>query len=336
MGYPKQACLRKNLDFCFAMKKSHLTSEQRYQIQALLAVGTKQKEIAILIEKDKSVVSREIKRNKRPKGHYNAKHAQELCTIRKERLKRPRKLTEAMKNKIVSELEQEQYSPKQIKGKADRLGIPMVSHERIYQLIRADKEKGGTLYKHTRHRLKHRKRPVGGKKVIIKNRRSIHTRDAVIDEKKRFGDWEIDTIVGPSNKGAIVTIVERTTGFLMMEKLEMGKNARSLAKCVVNMLIPFKKNIHSITADNGSEFAEHQMIAKKLQADFFFADPYSSWQRGINENTNKLIRQYIPKKQSFDKYNNQDIKQIQYKINRRPREKLNFYAPKDLFFSSLN
>ena len=318
------------------MKKSHLTLEQRYQIQALLAVGTKQKEIAILVEKDKSVISREIQRNKRSRGRYNAHHAQELCTIRKERLKRPRKLTEAMKVKIVSELKEEQYSPKQIKGKADRMGVEMVSHERIYQLIRQDKEQGGTLYTHTRQRLKHRKRPAGGKKVVIKNRRSIHDRPAIINERKRLGDWEIDTIVGPNNRGAIVTLVERQTGFLMMEKLPDGKNALGVAQCVINMLIPFKKNIHSITADNGTEFAEHQIIAKKLQADFFFADPYSSWQRGLNEYTNKLIRQYIPKKQPFDNYNNQQIKQIQYKLNRRPREKLGFAAPKDIFFSSLN
>ena len=335
-GVPQTASLREKLDFYFAMKKSHLTLEQRYQIQAWLAVGTKQKEIASLIGKDKSVISREIKRNKRPRGRYTAQYAQEVCTIRKERLKRPRKLTDSMKAKIIRELREEDYSPKQIKGKADKENIPMVSHESIYQLIRADKENGGTLFRCTRHHLKHRKRPVGGKKVVIKNRRSIHDRPAVIDERKRFGDWEIDTIVGPNNKGAIVTIVERQTGFLMMEKLPDGKNALGLAQSVINMLIPFKKNIHSITADNGTEFAEHQIIAKKLQADFFFADPYSSWQRGLNEYTNKLIRQYIPKKQPFDNYNNQQIKQIQYKINKRPREKLSFDAPKDVFFSSLN
>jgi IS30 family transposase len=317
------------------MKKIHLTLEQRYQIQVLLSVKTKQKDIAIELGKDKSVISREIRRNKRSKGRYNAQYAQELCTIRKERLKCPRKLTDSMKSKIIRELKEDHYSPEQIKGSADKAGIAMVSHERIYQLIRADKEHGGNLYDYTRHRLKHRKRPVGGKKVVIKNRRSIHDRASLIDEKKRFGDWEIDTIVGPNNKGAILTLVERQTGFLMMEKLPKGKNAFALAKCVINMLAPFKKDIHSITADNGTEFAAHQHISKKLQADFFFADPYSSWQRGLNEYTNKLIRQYIPKKQPFKQYNDPYIKMIQTKINARPRKKLNFSPPKDLFFSSL-
>lgn len=334
MGHNPDRLLKGKLDFCFAMKKSQLTLEQRYQIQAWLAVGTKQIEMSALLGKSRSVISREIKRNKRTRGRYNAKYAQELCSIRKERLNRPRKLTEAMEAKIIRKLKEDDHSPEQIKGKADRLGIAMVSHERIYQLIRADKRQGGILYTYTRHHLKHRKRPVGGTKVVIKNRRSIHDRPKVIDEKKRFGDWEMDTIIGPNNQGAIVTIVERQTGFLMMEKLENGKNAMGLAQCVINMLIPFKKNIHSITTDNGTEFAEHQRIAEKLQTDFFFADPYSSWQRGLNEYTNKLIRQYIPKKQSFDNYNNQQIKQIQYKLNKRPRKKLNFLAPKDVFFAS--
>lgn len=318
------------------MKKIQLTLEQRYQIQALLSVGTKQKDIATELGKDKSVISREIRRNRHPKGRYNAQYAQELCVIRKERFQRPRKLTEAMKTKIIRELKEEYYSPEQIKGKADREDVPMVSHERIYQLIRADKKGGGNLYKFTRHRLKHRKRPVGGKKVIIKNRRSIHERPTIIDQKSRLGDWEIDTIVGPNNQGAIVTIVERKTGFLMMEPLPQGKNARALAKCVINMMAPFKENVHSITADNGTEFTEHQLIAKKLNTHFFFADPYSSWQRGLNEYTNKLIRQYIPKKQPLKTFNNHDIKQIQLKINGRPRKKLKFYPPKDLFFRYLN
>lgn len=318
------------------MKKFQLTLEQRYQIQALLSIKTKQKDIAIELGKDKSVISREIRRNRRPKGRYNAHYAQELYNIRKERLKRPRKLTDAMKAKIIRELKEDHYSPEQIKGSADKAGIAMVSHERIYQLIRADKEQGGNLYTYTRHLLKHRKRPIGGKKVVIKNRRSIHDRPRLIDEKKRFGDWEIDTIVGPNNKEAILTIVERQTGFLMMQKLPKGKNALALAKCVVNMMAPFKNNVHSITADNGTEFAAHQRISKKLQTDFFFADPYASWQRGLNEYTNKLIRQYIPKKQPFNQYNDQYIRMIQTKINARPRKKLNFSPPKDLFFSSLS
>lgn len=210
-----------------------------------------------------------------------------------------------------------------------------VSHETIYKIIRQDKLQGGTLYKHTRHQLKHRKRPVGNK-IAIKNRVPIDLRPDIVNLKKRFGDWEIDTIVGENNKGAIVTIVERQTAFMMMEKLEHGKNAKELTKTVVRLLTAYINSVHTITGDNGTEFADHQAIAKKLKTSFFFTHPYASWEKGLIENTNKLIRQYIPKKTNFEHLNYQQIKQIQHKLNNRPRAKLNFYSPKEMFFLNLN
>ena len=209
----------------------------------------------------------------------------------------------------------------------------MVSHERIYQYIREDKRRGGNLYKHLRHQLKHRKRPVGGEKSItIKNRVSIDKRSDAINNKERFGDWEIDTIIGKDRKGAIVTIVERKTAFFMMKKLTKGKNANALALTVIDMLMPYKNQILSITSDNGTEFADHQLMAEKLNLDFYFAHPYSSWERGLSEYTNKLIRQYVPKKTNFENYTNQYLTQIQHKINRRPRENLNYENPRDVFY----
>ncbi|MDR0713793.1 MAG: IS30 family transposase, partial [Bacteroidales bacterium] len=169
----------------------------------------------------------------------------------------------------------------------------------------------------------------------IKNRVSIEQRPEIVDTKGRFGDWEIDTVVGENNKGAIVTIVERKTAFMMMEKLEHGKNAKKLTETVIRMLLAYKKHVHSITGDNGTEFADHEAIAKALKTQFFFTHPYSSWEKGLIENTNKLIRQYIPKKANLDNFNQQQIKQIQYKINNRPRENLNFYSPKEIFFLNL-
>lgn len=318
------------------MKKSHLTQEQRYAIQAYKEAGKTISEIAGIIGKDKSVVSRELKRNSKPNGQYRAKHAHGIAQIRKERLSHPRKLTPAMESRIRRRIMEYQWSPEQIKGQADRQGVPMVSHERIYQLIRQDKAQGGDLYKHTRHRLKHRKRPVGGNKASVKGKRSIEERPEAVDRRERIGDWEIDTIVGPGNKGAIVTIVERKTGLLFMRKLPRGRHAKELGKAVVDMLMPYKSHVHTITSDNGSEFAEHAHIAKKLGADFFFAHPYSSWERGLNEYTNKLVRQYIPKKQELTQYNNQYIREIQYKINARPRKKLKYDNPKQMFYTNLD
>lgn len=310
-----------------------ITREQRYQIEAYLKAGKSKDFIAIQLSIDRSSIFREVKRNSQKRGIYNALYAQMLCDERKERLRRKRSFDQAKENLIKDYIEKEQWSPEQIVGYCKKNGVEMVSHERIYQHIRQDKEQGGSLFKHLRHRLKHRKRPVGGKHIPIRNRISIDDRPKVINNKERFGDWEIDTIIGKEGKGAIVTIVERTTSFLMIRKLPQGKNAKSLADNVIDMLRPYKNMAHSITSDNGTEFAEHMRISKELEIGFFFAHPYSSWERGLNEYTNKLIRQYIPKKSEFENLDDKYIAEIQYKINRRPRKKLNFDSPKNQFFN---
>ena len=122
---------------------------------------------------------------------------------------------------------------------------------------------------------------------------------------------------------------------MIMEKLQHGKNAQELAKVVIGLLFAYKNNVHTITGDNETEFADHQTIAKKLKTDFFFTNPYASWEKGLIENTNKLVRQYIPKKTNFDTINQQQIKEIQYKINNRPRKNLKFFSPKEIFFAYL-
>ncbi len=324
-----------NQYFCFAMKNKQLTSVQRYQLDVLLRTGISKKEISAMLDTDRSTIYREIKRNS-SKRVYSAKNAQIYCDERKERYGRPRILTDQMELHIRQKITTEQWSPKQIVGQAETINMAMVCHERIYQLIRQDKKDGGTLWKHTRHKLKHRKRPVGTNKICIKNRVSIDQRPAIVDNQERYGDWEIDTIIGENQKGAILTITERKSGFLFMEKLEFGKNSQQLAKTLVKILLPYKNYVHTITSDNGTEFADHQYIAKKLSADFYFAHPYSSWERGLNENTNKLIRQYIIKGSNFNLYDNEFITLIQNKLNRRPREKLKFKTPTKIFYASLN
>ena len=313
----------------------HLTKEQRYEIKAYLKCDRKKSFIAQELGVDISTIYREIKRNSTKHNIYNPELAHEMANERKERFVKKRKFTKQVRKNIEKYLREEQWSPEQIKGYCKINKIPMVSHESIYQYIRKDKIKGGSLYKFLRHRLKHRKQPVGGH-TPVKDKVSIEKRPKIVEEKGRFGDWEIDTIIGKDRKGAIVTIVERTTGYLMMKKLKNGKEAKGLAKNLISMLIPYKKWVKTITSDNGTEFAEHKMISKKINADFYFAHPYSSWERGLNEYTNKLIRQYIPKKTSFDDFNDQDIKQIQLKINRRPRKKLGYESPKKLFFNFVN
>lgn len=310
----------------------HLTLGQRYALKAYLDCGKSKKEAAKLLGVHRSSVYRELNRNSTKQEKYNPCFANEQAEERKECLCINRKFTAEKQKLINTWIRDEQWSPEQIKGYCDAEGIEMVSHERIYQYIRKDKKDGGDLYKHLRHRLKHRKRPVSGKHEVIKNKVSIDQRPDVINNKERFGDFEIDLIVGKDNKGAMVTIVERLTAMIMIRKLENGKNADSLANTVIDMLLPYKNVVKSITSDNGTEFAEHQKIAKKFDAKFYFAHPYASWERGLSEYSNKLIRQYIPKKTNFDTFDKEYVKQVQYKINRRPRKNLNFKNPKQVFF----
>lgn len=314
----------------------HLNQGQRHRISALHQAGHSLSFIADQIGINKSTVSREIQRNAKKFGSYNAICAQEMANERKERFSLNRKFTPGMEKLIREKLSQEQWSPEQIKGYCDKNNIPMVSHERIYQFIYQDKANGGTLYTNLRTASKKYHRRYGcckKKDHAIKNRIFIDQRPEVINNKQRYGDWEIDTIIGKNNKGAIVTVVERKSSFTLIAKLD-SKNADNLARTVINLMAPYKERVFSITADNGLEFTRHQYIARKLQASFFFAHPYTSWERGLNEYTNRLIRQYIPKKTSFEYIDDNYINLINMKLNTRPRKKLNFYSPLMVYLSN--
>jgi IS30 family transposase len=228
------------------MKNRHLTSVQRNQIEVLLQTKTPINKVAQLLDTDKSTIYREINRNKRNRGSYSANFAQQLCSERQERFVKVRKFTIEVKKLIIEKLTKEQWSPQQIVGFSKLNNIPMVSHERIYQFIRQDKKNNGLLWTHTRHKLKHRKRPVSGKQANIKNKVSIELRPAIVNARERYGDWEIDTVIGENQKGAILTITERKTGFLLMEKMVFGKQAEGLAKAAIRMLFAYKDTVHTM------------------------------------------------------------------------------------------
>ena len=311
------------------MKKyHHLTKEQRYTISVCLKKKMSLSDIAELIGVSKSTVSREIKKNSNMHRHYVAIEAQQFSEMRKSIPRRPRKLSREDWRDIEQCLKRH-WSPETIVG----VRKTCVSVEWLYHLVRLDKERGGTLYTYLPHRLKHRRRPVSSH-IPIKDRVSIDERPAVADQRSRFGDWETDTIVGKDGKGAIVTLVERTSKKLVMAKSPKGKNAKSVAKPVVQLLRPFEHHVISITTDNGTEFAEHKYIAKMMHTKVFFAHPYSSWEKGLVENTNKLIRQYIPNGTDFSSVSDDYILHVQSEINLRPRKLLNFYSPKHIFLLS--
>lgn len=311
----------------------HLTSQQRYTIDVLLQKKTSIKEIANTINVHYSTIYRELKRNK---GAYHYHHglAQRKSDYRKHRMRKPRRFTLDMRRRIFSLIISEQWSPEQVRGWLLRKGEDCVSIETIYQYIRFDKQCGGELYTHCRHRLKHVNRAYKHNYNAIKDRIMIDEREPDADGN-RFGDWEMDLIIGKDGKGAILTLVERSKDYLVMKKLKKGKNAKEVAKTVVSLLTPFIGNIKTITTDNGSEFAEHRYIAKRLKTKVYFAHPYSSWEKGNIENTNKLIRQYIPKGTDFEKVEDDYLNIIQKKINRRPRKKLNFSSPTVDFYNQL-
>lgn len=311
-----------------------LTREQRYAIYLGKQEGRSQTAIARQIGVNKSTVSRELRRNSNRFGKYGWTAADECAKDRRSHLPGHRALPDSIIKESLRLLREEDWSPKQISGYLGRKGI-RISHESIYSRIRSDES--GALRTHCRHKLKylHHKKVVRKTKATnIPDRVSIHDRPAEANGK-RFGDWEMDLIIGKNGKGAIITLCERSRNYLLMERLPYGKNPEKVAETAVRLLFPYRKNVLTITTDNGSEFSRHKVISKQLKAPVFFADSYSSWQKGAIENTNKLIRQYIPKGTDFNDITDEFIHSVQLKINRRPREKLNFSTPKDEFFKHL-
>lgn len=318
-----------------------LTSEQRSQIFVLLQKKTPRKEIALLIGCSQSTLSRELKRNSTEKGNYLWNKAHEKAMERRKRATANRTKDPAIIWEALDLLKEEDWSPEQISADMKKRG-KHISPELIYRHIRADES--GELASHCRHKMKYNRHGRHDRTTKVKNipdRVSIHQRPDEADGR-RFGDWEMDTIVGKDGKGAIVTLTERSTNMLLMERLPEGKRPEPLAKVVIRLLFPYRHTIRTITTDNGSEFCAHRLISKALAPKgtknpnlVFFADSYSSWQKGAIENANKLIRQYIPKGTDFSELSDAFIRRVQYKINRRPRKKLDFDTPKNAFFRQI-
>lgn len=317
------------------MKYTQLTQEQRYAIYLGLQEGKSQKAIAQQIGVHPSTVSREIRRNRNRFGRYWWRRAEEDSRIRRERGPGNRAVKAWVMKEALGLLKKEDWSPRQICGYLALRGI-RISHETIYARIRADGE--GELRGHCRHRMKYRRHRRISRKTKVRNipgRVSIHDRPAEADGT-RFGDWEMDLIMGKGGRSAILTLCERSRNYLLMERLPLGKNPAGVAEAVIRLLWLYRKDVRTITTDNGSEFREHGRIAEALHTTVYFADSYASWQKGTIENTNKLIRQYIPKGTDFNELTDDFILSVQRRINRRPREKLNFSTPKDEFFKSLS
>jgi len=312
------------------MTYKQLTQDERYQIKAYLQTGITKKRIAEHLNRAPSTIGCEIKSNTGLRG-YRPKQANELAEQRKTNTPKAVKLTEATKAQRATLLRQE-LSPEQVCSYLEQRNIIKLHHETIYRMVLADKKQEGTLYQHLRHLHKPHRKRYGSydRRGRIKNATSIELRPKVVDDKSRIGDFEGDLIVGKDNKSAIYTIVERKTLYTMIVALN-GKNASELADKVITALMPLKDQIKTITYDNGLEFSEHERMAKELEADIYFAHPYSSWERGVNENTNGLIRQYFPKGTDFNQVTKAEIEFVMNRLNSRPRISRGGKQPIELF-----
>lgn len=314
-----------------------LTLQQRYQIQAGIDNGMTQTEVGLYIGKDKSVINREIKRNSDGRnGLYKAELAHTKAMKRhKEKAKKISFTTTIINH--VEEMLNKDYSPEQIVGRAKRDNIECVSIERIYQHVWSDKKGGGELYKHLRSNGKrYRKRGADkDSRGILNDRISIDNRPSIVDKRERFGDLEIDLVMGKDHKGAIVTINDRATGLLFMSKVK-SKKAIHIHAATISLLQDWKPLLHTMTSDNGKEFAEHKNIAEELNLDFYFAKPYCSWERGSNENLNGLVRQYFPKGSDFTSLKKRDIDLAQNILNNRPRKRFGFKSPNEMLASKID
>ena len=306
-----------------------LTEHQRYQIYALKKAGHDQQRIAATVLVSPSTISRELRRNRGQRG-YRPGQAHQQALARRRAKAKATKMTPMVIARIEADLRQE-WSPEQIAGRLAADDGLRLSPERIYQHIRADRQAGGTLYRHLRHSQKKRKKRYGKAdgRGQIKDRVSIDQRPAIVDEKSRIGDWEIDLVMGRPGTGALVSLVERRSRYTLLGKVG-SKQAEPVAATTIGLLAPHTEHTHTITADNGKEFADHATISQALDAAVYFARPYHAWQRGLNENTNGLIRQYVPKGTPLDTLSDQQVHHIMERLNQRPRKGLAFQTPYEI------
>ena len=314
---------------------NHLTQLVRCQIQAYKSMGLSNKAIADNLNVHPSTISRELSRNTGKRG-YRHQQAQTLAEYRrKQASSRPKVMTLENIAIIESHLEKK-WSPEQISGRLKLENNLSVSHVTIYQHMYADRRNGGTLYKHLRHKGKKYNRRSKGTagRGHIPNRVDISQRPSVVEEKSRIGDWEGDLIIGANHQGALLTLVDRASKFTIIRKL-LGKNANEVVEAIKSCLGYIKRQVLSITFDNGKEFSLHEQIAKMLKAKIYFATPYHSWERGLNEFTNGLIRQYLPKSTNMLLVTDDNVNFVQNALNNRPRKVLNFQTPREVFLKSL-
>jgi len=307
---------------------THLTQEERYQIYAHKKAGYSNQSIADELGRHVSTIKREVRRNKGQRG-YRPQQAHQLAQLRHENKPKAIKMTDELISTICSRLEQ-QWSPEQIQGRLKMEAKASVCPKTIYEFIAQNKVEGGELYKHLRHKRYRKRTGKPDARGQIRNRISIDERPEVVNNKERIGDWEADTVIGKGHQGVLVTLTERYSKTNLIAHVA-SKHADVVTQAMITLLEPYQSDLKTITFDNGKEFAFHEKLKDKFGIETYFANPYHSWERGLNENHNGLIRQYLPKGMPLDKVTKEQVLEIQNRLNQRPRKLLDFKTPEEVY-----
>ena len=313
------------------MTYTHLTQSERYQIHALKRQGISLGRIAAELLRNPSTISRELKRNACLLG-YKPAVAHQRARTRQTQRRNAHEFSIQHWSHVETYLRLD-LSPQQVSGRLLLEQALRISHECIYQHVYQDKAQGGSLVSLLRCQKVRKKRYASGqeRRGMLPNRVSIEQRPAVVDQRSRVGDWEGDTVIGKGHQGVLVTLVERKSRYTLAAQLD-SRHSNKVTQAIVELLGPHKRRCKTLTFDNGKEFAEHAFIAKCLDAKVYFAHPYCSWERGLNENHNGLLRQYFPKKTNLLKVTQDEVNEAVYRMNHRPRKCLGYRTPHEVFY----
>ncbi|MDW5442275.1 IS30 family transposase [Polaromonas sp. SM01] len=313
------------------MNYKHLTREERYQIHALKRQSVSLGCIAAEQGRNRSTISRELQRNSAATG-YKPAQAHDRALERQGERRNARHFSAAQWAHVEALLRL-QLSPQQVSGRLRLEKAICISTEAIYQRAYRDKGQGGDLVSYLRCQKVRRKRYASGqeRRGVLAHRTGIEQRPAVVDQRSRLGDWEGDTIIGKHHQGVLLTLVERKSRYTLACQLN-SRHSAGVTQAVIALLRPHRRRCYTLTFDNGKEFAEHAFIAQCLSAKVYFAHPYCSWERGLNENHNGLLRQYFPKKTSFLKVSQHQVDDAVYRLNHRPRKCLGYRTPHEVFY----
>ena len=317
------------------MAYRQLSNEERYQIAALRSHGLSSPQIAAVLGRHRCTITREVKRNATPyDGAYRPNMAAEMTSARRRRSRRNARYS-AADFAAVAVLLREQWSPAQIVGRLRREGQSVMSHETMYLRIWAERKSGGTLWRYLRGARKRRRKRYGryDSRGRLAGKKLITERPAIVARRARYGDWEIDTVHGRGT-ACVLTAVERKSGLVRIGKLTRATAAYTTERAV-QLLLGEPHRVHTLTADNGTEFHGFPDIERGLDARVYFATPHHAWERGTNENTNGLLRQYLPKGADLRNLTQRDCNRIARHLNQRPRLRLGFRTPHEVYYGSV-